>query len=149
MDGVDNPQVRARAHHGLAVNRLHSADARRRASRPRVTPGVRWGRGAASVRPEEPLSVAATLRSPVIAGFVGVLGVLTAIALGVALTSLSLSLSLSTILISIGAAMFIALGLDPVVRLLVGRGLRRPLAIGSSRSRSCRKLLPRECTFGP
>ena len=116
-----------------------------------MTPGVRWGRGAASVRPEEPLSVAATLRSPVIAGFVGVLGVLTAIALGVALTSLSLSLSLSlsTILISIGAAMFIALGLDPVVRLLVGRGLRRPLAIGSSRSRSCRKLLPRECTFGP
>ena len=124
MDGVDNPQVTARANRGLAANRQHPADASRRASRPRVTPGVRWGRGAASARPDEPLSVAATLRSPFLAGFVGTLGVLAAIVLGVALASLS------TILISIGAALFIALGLDPLVRLLVGKGVRRPLAIG-------------------
>ncbi|WP_323508144.1 AI-2E family transporter [Cryobacterium sp. 10C2] len=124
MDGVDNPQVTARAKNGLTKNRPHEADARSRASRPRVTPGVRWGRVAASARQDEPLAVATTLRSPFIAGFVGALGVLSAVVLGVALASLS------TILISIGAALFIALGLDPVVRLLIGRGLRRPLAIG-------------------
>ena len=133
MDGVDNartaapaagPAAGSAAGGGLAPIRPQRTDARRRASRPRVTPGVRWGRGAASARLAASLSVDTTLRSPFVAGFVGALGVLTAVALGAALASLS------TILISIGAALFIALGLDPVVRLLVSRGLRRPLAIG-------------------
>ncbi|MEB0000972.1 MULTISPECIES: AI-2E family transporter [unclassified Cryobacterium] len=124
MDGVGNPQVPARASNGLPAKRPHQADARSQASRPRVTPGVRWGRGPASARLDEPVSVTATLRSPFVTGFVGALGVLAAVVLGVALASLS------TILISIGAALFIALGLDPVVRMLVARGLRRPLAIG-------------------
>ncbi|MEF2978878.1 AI-2E family transporter [Subtercola sp. YIM 133946] len=56
-------------------------------------------------------------------GFVATLGGLAAILLGLALSSIA------TILVYLAAAVFIALGLDPIVRLLERRGLRRMLAI--------------------
>lgn len=56
-------------------------------------------------------------------GFALVLGGLAAFVLGLALTSLS------TILIYIALAIFIALGLDPVVKRLEGHGMSRPRAI--------------------
>lgn len=63
------------------------------------------------------------LRSPFKLGFVVTLGVLAAIVLGQAVAQLS------TILIFIVAALFIALGLDPVVKWLGRKNISRPLAI--------------------
>lgn len=63
------------------------------------------------------------LRSPFKLGFVVTLGVLAAILFGQAVSQLS------TILIYIVAAMFIALGLDPVVKWLGRKNISRPLAI--------------------
>jgi predicted PurR-regulated permease PerM len=56
-------------------------------------------------------------------GFLGGLGVLTALAVGQSV------ISLATVLTYMAAAIFIALGLDPVVRFLESKGLSRALAI--------------------
>lgn len=56
-------------------------------------------------------------------GFLGGLGVLTALLVGQSL------MSLATVLTYMAAAIFIALGLDPVVRFLEGKGFGRGLAI--------------------
>src|ERR1700712_514218 len=56
-------------------------------------------------------------------GFIATLGGLLALLLGLALSSIA------TILVYLAAAVFIALGLDPIVRLLERRGLKRILAI--------------------
>lgn len=56
-------------------------------------------------------------------GLLGGLGVLTALLIGSALVTLA------TVLTYIAAAIFIALGLDPVVNYLEGKKLRRPVAI--------------------
>ena len=56
-------------------------------------------------------------------GLFGALGVLVALVIGAAITSLA------TILTYIGAALFLALGLDPLVTWLEKRGMKRPLAI--------------------
>lgn len=63
------------------------------------------------------------LRSPFKLGFIVTLGVLAAILLGQSVAQLS------TILIYIVAALFIALGLDPVVKWLGRKNISRPLAI--------------------
>lgn len=56
-------------------------------------------------------------------GFLGGLGVLAAVMVGQSLTTLA------TILTYMAAAIFIALGLDPLVRLLESKGVRRSLSI--------------------
>src|ERR1700709_436605 len=56
-------------------------------------------------------------------GFIATLGALLAVLLGLALTSIA------TILVYLAAAVFIALGLDPIVRLLERRRMKRMLAI--------------------
>ncbi|WP_165067608.1 AI-2E family transporter [Marisediminicola senii] len=56
-------------------------------------------------------------------GLFGGLGVLLAIAIGAAITSLA------TILTYVGAAIFLALGLDPFVTWLEKKGMKRPFAI--------------------
>lgn len=63
------------------------------------------------------------MRSPFQLGFTVTLGVLVALLFG------SIIGQLSTIIMYVAAALFIALGLDPVVRALERRGLRRPLGI--------------------
>lgn len=67
--------------------------------------------------------ILAGLSRPFATGFILTLGGLTAIGLGVAVSSLS------TVLISIAFALFVALGLDPVVQSLVKRGVGRGWAI--------------------
>ncbi len=64
------------------------------------------------------------VRSPFGFGFIATLGGLAAIVVGTAIGQLS------TIIIYIVAALFVALGLDPVVRLLQRRKMSRSLAIG-------------------
>ncbi|MFK3834233.1 AI-2E family transporter [Microbacterium sp. NPDC087868] len=68
-------------------------------------------------------SILTSVDHPFGLGFALVLGGLAAFVLGLALTSLS------TILIYIALAIFIALGLDPVVKRLEGHGMSRPRAI--------------------
>lgn len=68
-------------------------------------------------------SILTALERPFLLGFVLVLGGLAALVLGTALRSLS------TILIYIALAMFIALGLDPVVKRLERQGMSRARAI--------------------
>lgn len=63
------------------------------------------------------------VRSPFKIGFVITLGVLTAIVFGQAIGRLS------SVIIYVIAALFIALGLDPLVRFLGRRGMKRPVAI--------------------
>lgn len=70
------------------------------------------------------LKVFADLGHPFGWGFLATAGALTAMALG---TSVS---SLSTVLVSVGAALFIALALDPLVRRLEARGMSRGPGIG-------------------
>jgi predicted PurR-regulated permease PerM len=65
----------------------------------------------------------AHLTSPFGAGFLLTLGGLAAVALGFAITSLS------TIIIYVAFALFAALGLDPIVRILEKRSMTRPWAI--------------------
>ncbi|GAA4773315.1 AI-2E family transporter [Microbacterium gilvum] len=65
----------------------------------------------------------AFLRQPFGAGFLLTLGGLVAIALGIALSNLS------TVLVYIAFALFIALGLDPLVRAISARGLSRAVGI--------------------
>jgi predicted PurR-regulated permease PerM len=56
-------------------------------------------------------------------GLLGGLGVLTALLIGAALTTLA------TVITYVGFALFLALGLDPIVRALESRKIPRPLAI--------------------
>ncbi|WP_336652187.1 MULTISPECIES: AI-2E family transporter [unclassified Leucobacter] len=63
------------------------------------------------------------VRSPFQLGFTVTLGVLVALLFG------SMVGQLSTIIMYVAAALFIALGLDPVVRRLEQRGIKRPLGI--------------------
>ena len=67
--------------------------------------------------------VLAALDHPLATGFLVTLGVLIALVLGSALGAVS------TILVYIVLAMFLAVGLDPIVRLLERRGLRRGAGI--------------------
>jgi predicted PurR-regulated permease PerM len=68
--------------------------------------------------------VSAGLQHPFAVGLVGTLGVLAAIVIGLIVTSLA------TVLTYVGLALFIALGLDPVVRRLQSRRVSRPLGVG-------------------
>ncbi|MGM7699214.1 AI-2E family transporter [Microbacterium sp. A84] len=70
-----------------------------------------------------PQSIWARASHPLSTGFLLTLGGLAAFALGLAVTHLS------TVLISIGFALFLALGLDPIVRWFEARGLTRAWAI--------------------
>lgn len=67
--------------------------------------------------------VTATLARPLVLGFVATLGGLLALGLALALSALS------SVLVSIALALFIALGLDPIVRSLHARGAGRGWAI--------------------
>ncbi|MGG7507860.1 AI-2E family transporter [Plantibacter sp. YIM 135249] len=84
------------------------------------TPRIQFRGGRPVARTE---TVKTILQQPFAVGFIGALGVLAAILLGVTLGSLS------SILVYIAAALFIALGLDPVVVRLESHGVKRPLAI--------------------
>jgi len=97
------------------------------------TPGPPAAVGeAAGVRASPPRSeplhrrlvVLAAMERPVIIGFAAALGVLGALVLGSALGSIS------TILAYIALALFLALGLDPIVRMLERRRIPRGAAIG-------------------
>lgn len=79
-----------------------------------------------SGRPGSPrrfAGVLAALDRPLVLGFITTLGVLGALVLGSALASIS------TILVYIVLAMFLAVGLDPIVRLLERHGVKRGGAI--------------------
>ena len=69
--------------------------------------------------PGEPIS----RHSPFYVGFVGGLGLLTALLLGLALKQVT------SVLVLIVVAFFLAVGLNPVVEWLMHRGLRRPWAV--------------------
>ncbi len=68
--------------------------------------------------------IVAAIQSPLTVGFIATIGVLGGIVLGSAIASIT------SILIYIILALFIALGLDPVVRILERRGLKRGAGIG-------------------
>ena len=68
-------------------------------------------------------AVVAAVDKPLITGFLVTIGVLAALLLG------SAFVSISTILLSIVLAMFLALGLDPIVRLLARHGIARGAGI--------------------
>lgn len=74
-------------------------------------------------RPKRFAGVLAALDRPLALGFITTLGVLGALVLGSALGSIS------TILVYIVLAMFLAVGLDPLVRVLERRRVKRPGAI--------------------
>ena len=74
-------------------------------------------------RPRRFLDVLAALDRPLAVGFITTLGVLGALVLGSALGAIS------TILVYIVLAMFLAVGLDPIVRRLERRRVRRDGAI--------------------
>src|SRR5688572_18918514 len=84
----------------------------------------------ADVEPAPPIprearrGIVAAIQSPLTVGFIATLGVLGGIVLGSAIASIT------TILIYIVLALFIALGLDPVVRILERRGMKRGAGIG-------------------
>ncbi|MBD3942987.1 AI-2E family transporter [Microbacterium sp. NEAU-LLC] len=77
----------------------------------------------AARRRRGPLAVEALFQRPLVSGFLATIGVLGAILLG------SAFMSIGTILLYIVLAMFLALGLDPIVRLLERKRVKRPLAI--------------------
>ena len=82
------------------------------------------------VEPAPPLprearrGIVAAIQSPLTVGFIATIGVLGGIVLGSAIASIT------SILIYIILALFIALGLDPVVRILERRGMKRGAGIG-------------------
>jgi predicted PurR-regulated permease PerM len=79
---------------------------------------------AAPVTQEGRRGILTVIERPLVVGFVATLGVLGGIVLGGAIASIT------SILIYIILALFIALGLDPVVRILERRGLKRGAGIG-------------------
>ncbi|TDN91175.1 AI-2E family transporter [Microbacterium sp. BK668] len=68
--------------------------------------------------------ILAVIDRPLVGGFAATLGVLGALLLGSAL------ISISTILVYIVLALFLSLGLDPIVRLLERHGVKRGAGIG-------------------
>jgi predicted PurR-regulated permease PerM len=74
-------------------------------------------------RPRRFAGILADLDKPLVTGFVVTLGVLGALVLGSAIASIS------TILVYIVLAMFLALGLDPIVRMLERHNLKRGAGI--------------------
>ncbi|GGM40310.1 AI-2E family transporter [Microbacterium saperdae] len=88
-----------------------------------TTPASESPEPAPALRIRQRRPILASLDRPLALGFAVTLGALAAFTLGVALTSLS------TILIYIALAIFIALGLDPVVKRLERHGMSRPRAI--------------------
>lgn len=68
--------------------------------------------------------ILATLERPLVIAFIATLGVLGGLVLGAAIGAIT------TILVYIVLALFVALGLDPIVRILERRGLKRGGAIG-------------------
>ncbi|GAA5195897.1 AI-2E family transporter [Microbacterium jejuense] len=78
---------------------------------------------AAAERPRRVWAVVAGLDHPLALGFLVTIGVLAALVLGLAATVIS------TILVYIVLAMFLAVGLDPLVRRLEGKGIRRGTGI--------------------
>lgn len=107
--------LRARHHEGMA----QSGDVDDALSEP---PAEATGAVAAS-RPRRFTNVLAGLDRPLATGFLVTLGVLAAVLLGSALGTIS------TILVYIVLAMFLAVGLDPIVRLLARHGVTRGLGI--------------------
>ncbi|WP_396656144.1 AI-2E family transporter [Microbacterium sp.] len=83
--------------------------------RPHADPALRGRRGIAAI--------AAAIDKPLVTGFLVTVGVLGALLLGSAFTSIS------TILLSIVLALFLALGLDPIVRLLERHRVKRGAGI--------------------
>jgi len=73
---------------------------------------------------ERRLRVLAAIDHPLVLAFVATLGVLGGVVLGSAIAGIT------TILVYIVLALFIALGLDPIVRRLEGRGVKRGAGIG-------------------
>ena len=80
------------------------------------------GAGQATGTPEHPAKPL-THRSPFSVGFFGALGALLALFLGQRI------LAISSILVLVVVAMFLAVGLNPLVELLMRRGLRRPWGV--------------------
>lgn len=78
---------------------------------------------AAEATPDDKLQRFFTLNRPFQVGFIVVLGGLTAIVFGQALVTLS------TIIVYVVAALFVSLGLDPLVRRLERSGVKRPIGI--------------------
>lgn len=93
-----------------------------------VVPGAAVVPEAAAV-PDHPENgirarILAVIDRPLVGGFAATLGVLGALLLGSAL------ISISTILVYIVLALFLSLGLDPIVRLLERRNVKRGAGIG-------------------
>jgi predicted PurR-regulated permease PerM len=78
----------------------------------------------AGVRPGARRGILAAIEHPLVAAFTATLGVLGALVLGSAIASIG------EIIAYIVLALFVALGLDPVVRVLERRGLKRAAGIG-------------------
>lgn len=88
------------------------------------TPASEAAATRATVEPMAPrASFWTRIDRPFVFGFLLTLGALAAVLLGLALSSLS------TVLIYIAFALFAALGLDPLVRMLERRGLSRPWSV--------------------
>ena len=85
---------------------------------------IRMVPAAIDERPRRFANVVAALDHPLAAGFLVTIGVLAALVLGSAVGSIS------TILVYIVLAMFLALGLDPIVRMLERHKVKRGLGIG-------------------
>ena len=68
--------------------------------------------------------ILALMERPLTVAFVATIGVLGALIVGIALGSIT------TLLLQIALALFIALGLDPIVRMLERRGMKRGAGIG-------------------
>jgi len=112
-------------------DRIPAAGPKPSEGRPRRgrAPGRRWRREAApaaatpsqaenqNLAPQS--AIRALLTRPLTIGFVAALGVLGAAIVGIALGSIT------TLLLQIALALFIALGLDPIVRALERRGMKR------------------------
>ncbi len=64
-------------------------------------------------------------QSPFVLGFLGAVGAMVAVGLGTAFVQLS------SIIVLVVVALFLALGLNPLVEELVGRGVKRGLAVGA------------------
>ena len=103
---------------GKLTASAYSVSMSRSARHAPLTDGAEVGEQTSSDRP-----VWSALSRPYAAGFFLTLGGLTAVLVGLALSSLS------TVLIYILIALFVALALDPLVRLLVRRRIARPWAI--------------------
>ncbi|WP_243075791.1 AI-2E family transporter [Microbacterium sp. SS28] len=106
-----------------------SADASTRQPEPAVVeaapiPGVLAEPAVLSLDTGLRARILATLDRPLIVGFAATLGVLLALLIGGAM------LSISTILVYIVLALFLALGLDPIVRMLERHNVKRGAGIG-------------------